>query len=135
MNRSIRFTRLNRGIVSALSVAVLLGSGCASKSVDSRGPTLTPGMVTETITVGETTKDDVKDIFGSPDIVTHRNGLTVWTFDSVTHEVEQHGAYFNILIFGTGTQRQRSSSRSTMVILYFDENEVVTEYRLNSVRR
>ncbi len=39
-----------------------------------------------------------------------------------------------MLLAGSGKDTRRTASRSTMVMIYFDENEVVRDYRLSVVR-
>jgi hypothetical protein len=120
----------------ALACGVALGlAGCANNSSKDDGKTgaLTPGAVKMNVVPGETTQTQVLEAFGPPDVLTHKDGHDVWTYDKTTYDFETHGSYFTVLIAGTSSQSGRSSSRSTMLILYFDDKDVVSDYRLSSV--
>jgi hypothetical protein len=92
---------------------------------------LTPGMAKKTIVKGQTTQAEVVEVFGPPDLVTHRDDLQIWTDDKITYEIESSGSYFTVVIAGTGKSRASSSSESTMLIIYFDAKDVVRDYRMN----
>ena len=49
-------------------------------------------------------------------------------------KIHPRGSYLTVLIAGSSGDRVRSSSRSMMLIVYFDENDVVKDYRLSSAR-
>jgi hypothetical protein len=92
---------------------------------------LTPGMAKKTIVKGQTTQAEVVEVFGPPDLVTHRDDLQIWTDDKITYEIESSGSYFTVVIAGTGKSRASSSSEPTMLIIYFDAKDVVRDYRMN----
>ena len=92
---------------------------------------LTPGMVKTTIVKGKTLQAEVIEVFGPPDLVTHRDNLQIWTYDKIAYDIETTGG--TVTIFRQGT-RTRSSSTSTMLILYFDEHDIVQDYRMNTIR-
>lgn len=94
---------------------------------------LTAGMVKRTIAVGRTSQAEVLEVFGPPDLVTHRDGREIWTYDKIRHEIEAESGYFTVLIAGTGSRRTTRSSTSTMLIVYF-EDEIVRDYRLSVAR-
>lgn len=122
-----------------ISIVLLLfcGFGCQSAPRDSQPASqsnLTPGMAKRTMVKGQTTQAEVLEVFGPPDLVTHRDGLEIWTYDKTRYDVQSSGGYFTILIAGAASQRVTSSSVSTMLIVYFDENDVMRDYRLNTVK-
>ncbi len=95
---------------------------------------LSPGGVKMTVRKGETTQTQVLEAFGTPDLVTHKDGQEVWTYDKTSYDYESHSAYFNVLIYGQSGDRTRSSSRSTMLMIYFDQRDVVNDYRLSAIK-
>jgi hypothetical protein len=114
----------------------IIGSGCAESNI-SPLPTesnLTAGMAKKTIIKGQTTQAEVTEIFGPPDLVTHKDNLQVWTYDKIRYDVESSNGYLNVLIAGIGGSKARSSSTSTMLIIYFDSNDIVRDYRMQVTR-
>lgn len=95
---------------------------------------LTPGMAKTYIYSGKTTQAEVLEIFGAPDLVTHKDGKQIWTYDKVSHEVSSSGSFLTILIAGTGKEQSSRHSRSVMLIVYFDEKDVVIDYKLSSAK-
>lgn len=124
-------------MVGLLTMA-LASAGCAKKEqltpADERNGALTSGAVSMTVTKGATDQTAILEAFGPPDIQTHRDGLDVWTYEKTDYEYEQRRDYFNVLIYGVGGVKGRSSSQSTMLILYFNDKGVVQDYRLSVVR-
>lgn len=119
-----------------LLVFTAICGGCASSNTDPP-PTesnLTAGMAKRTIQNGRTTQAEVLEVFGPPDLVTHRDGMQIWTYDKVRYDIESSSGYFTVLLAGGSNQKVRSSSTSTMLILYFDEQDVVRDYRMSVVR-
>jgi len=120
----------------AFILICLIISGCAPSNTDPL-PTesnLTAGMAKKTIVKGETTQAEVTEIFGPPDLITHKDDIQVWTYDKIRYDVESSNGYLNVLIAGMGGSRGRSSSTSTMLIVYFDSNDKVIDYRMSVTR-
>ncbi len=92
---------------------------------------LTAGMAKITIQKGVTSQAEVMEVFGPPDLVTHRDGQQIWTYDKISYEYESSGG--RVSLFRSGS-RFRSSSVSTMMILYFSEDDIVRDYRMSVVR-
>jgi outer membrane protein assembly factor BamE (lipoprotein component of BamABCDE complex) len=122
--------------VVSSAVAVLALAGCQSPRADSdaQRSNLTAGMVKAKIEKGATTQTEVLEVFGPPDLVTHKDGVDVWTYDKTSYDLESHNSYFTVLVAGASSRQARSSSTSTMLILYFDERDVVSDYRLSAVK-
>ena len=118
-----------------LAVAVAAASaGCQTSRGDAATGSLSAGMVKKSVVKGKTTQTEVLEIFGPPDLLTHTDGAETWTYDKTTYDVETTGSYFTVLLAGSSRDTTKSSSRSTMVIIYFDANEVVRDFRLSVVR-
>ena len=119
-----------------LCAGTMLLSGCQSAPPPppASESNLTAGMAKRTITKGTTTQAEVIEVFGPPDLVTHRDDMQIWTYDKVRYDVQSSSGYFTVLIAGTSSGRTTSSSTSTMLILYFDKNDVVQDYRMSVTR-
>lgn len=95
---------------------------------------LTAGMAKRTITKGTTGQAEILEVFGPPDLVTHRDDMQIWTYDKIRYDVQSSSGYFTVLVAGSSGGRSTSSSTSTMLILYFDKNDVVQDYRMSVTR-
>ena len=130
------------------TLALALAVGCASNR-NERPPTesnLTPGMVKLTIKKDQTQQAEILEVFGPPDLVTHKDGLQVWTYDKIRYDVEKTSVGLAVVgAVGGGSgggaggaygskRRTTSSSTSTMLIIYFDDNDVVRDYRMQVTR-
>lgn len=125
---------MNRITLLMAGLAVLM-AGCASsygtKQGEAKESALTPGMTKKFIYTGKTTQTEVLEIFGPPDLVTRKSGLEVWTYDKISQDVSSSGGFITILIAGYSKQSAHSRNTSTMLIIYFDKNEVVEDYKLS----
>ena len=131
-------SRKKRYVFHSVVCVILLVAGCAStqKSASSQDDPnmLTHGGVQLTLKTGETTQAEILDAFGAPNIATiDASGREVWTYRRHATVTRASGsdAYFNILVFGTsgGSREQASSSRTMTLIIKFDENKVVYDFR------
>ena len=125
-------------LIHAMAWVTFLMAGCASTQKSSAGRDdpnmLTHGGVQLTLKTGETTQAEILDTFGAPNIATiDASGREVWTYRRHATVTRASGSdtYFNILIFGTSgkSREQASSSRTMTLILKFDENKVVYDFR------
>jgi hypothetical protein len=91
-------------------------------------------MAKRTIVKGRTTQLEVMEVFGPPDLVSHRDDAEVWTYDKIRNDVQSSGGYLTIGVAGISGGGAQSSSTSTMLIIYFDKNEIVQDYRLHVAR-
>ena len=120
-------------IHAAIIIASMVGLGCASRD-DARPSNLTAGMAKKTIIKGQTKQAEVMEVFGPPDLITHRDDLQIWTYDKIRNDVQMSGGFLTVGVAGIGGAGARSSSTSTMLIIYFDSSDVVKDYRLNITR-
>jgi len=123
-------------IASVLAGVVVLGlTGCMTSSSDEAAKSnLTPGVVKMKIAKGSTRQAEILEVFGPPDMVTHKDDQQIWTYDKTSYDYEKQSGYLTVLLAGTGGDRVRSSSRSTILIIYFDQNDTVIDYRMNSTK-
>ena len=110
--------------------------GCvpAQEPVTTRNSTLTQGNVQLHLKVGETTKAEVLNVFGSPNVTTRQgDGLEVWSYQrsaQVSQSTSQD-AYFTILLAGQSGSSSgfQTSSRMITLIIYFDAQDVVVDFK------
>lgn len=123
-------------VVSALSGAILTLSACATAPgpVDQRNDALTQGNVQLNLKVGETSKSQVLDVFGAPNITTRdASGAETWSYQrhaTVSQSSSQSG-FWTILLAGGGSSASGFSqtSRTMTLIIKFDEKDVVSDFR------
>lgn len=128
--KSIRAARIVAA--AALCAASLVGASLAGcESDQSAESNLTAGMAKKTIVKGQTSQAEVMEVFGPPDLVTHKDDMQVWTYDKISQEIQTSGGYFTVLFAGMNGSKTRSSNRSTMLIIYFDSRDVVSDYRMS----
>lgn len=114
--------------------AVLSGCVTAPQPVTERNSQLTQGNVQMNLKVGKTTKSEVIESFGSPNITTRDGaGREVWTYQraaQVAQSSSQSG-YWTVILAGKSSQASgfESSSRMITLIIKFDENDVVSDFR------
>jgi len=100
----------------ALLALVALSSNCAPGGRLAR---ITPGAVKKHVQTGVTTQAEVVEIFGTPNIVTMKQPYEMWAYDRVSSRQASS-------VFGS----TRHSETTVMLIVYFDDDEVVADYRL-----
>ncbi|MGQ4807619.1 hypothetical protein NKDENANG_00974 [Candidatus Entotheonellaceae bacterium PAL068K] len=116
--------------------AALLLSACVTppEPLSRQNSALTQGNVQLNMVVGETTKAEVLETFGAPNITTRDSaGQEVWTYQraaQVSQSSSQKG-YWTLILLGQASQASgfERSSRMTTLIIKFDENDVVSDFR------
>lgn len=86
------------------------------------------------LAVGKTTKAQVLEVFGSPNITTRdAAGQEVWTFQrhATVAQSSQNSNYWTILFAGGSSSAAGFSetSRTMTLIVKFDSNDVVSDFR------
>ena len=121
---------------------LLTVTGC----VQSRPSSLTPGAAKMYIRPGETHQAKIIEIFGTPNIVTHRDGGEMWVYDKVSSRLTQGAFGFGGLGGGGGSGGfgggglgggYGSSTRSettVMLIVYYDERDIVRDYKITQTK-
>jgi outer membrane protein assembly factor BamE (lipoprotein component of BamABCDE complex) len=146
MNRPVSIVAAAIGLF-----AVALASPVTAKkeSSDETANTLTHGMVQMTLRVGETKQYDVLQSFGAPNITTvDGSGQEVWVYDrEATVTSDSHGGFSiglglggggggaagaGLLGFGKSKNKSTTSSRTMMLVIKFDGNKVVSDFRSRS---
>jgi len=128
-----------RNLAPFALLATLLSS-CATDApgpVDARNSILTQGNVQMNLKVGVTTKADVLNNFGSPNITTRdATGEEVWSYQrqaTVTQSSES-GSYWTVFLTGESKSAAglSQSSRMMTLIITFNKNDVVSDFRSRS---
>ena len=123
-----------KGALAALGLAAVAGCVTVPEPVAERNSALTQGNVQMHLQVGQTTKAEVLEVFGGPNVTTRDGaGREVWTYQragQATQSASKTG-YWTVILAG-GTRRVagfESSSRMLTLIIKFDENDVVHDFR------
>lgn len=118
-------------IVSLFLLAILIG-GCASVQPIQKG-NLTPGMAKTKIIKGQTTQNEILEVFGAPNIVTkNKSGNEVWTYDKASVETGTSDVYGTIIIAGGVGSRTSTSARTFTLMIEFDDKGIVKDYSYRS---
>jgi outer membrane protein assembly factor BamE (lipoprotein component of BamABCDE complex) len=122
-------------LIGLASLALLL-SGCVTtpQPVSDRNSELTQGNVQMHLEVNKTTKTEVLEVFGAPNVTTRDgSGREVWSYQrqAQVSQSSSSSSGWNILLAGASTSAAgfESSSRMITLIIKFDENDVVSDFR------
>ncbi len=105
--------------------------------VDQRNSSLTQGNVQMNLAVGKTTKAEVLEIFGAPNITTRDGaGREVWSYQrhATVAQSSSSGSLFTILFFGKSSSADgfSQSMRTMTLVIKFDAQDVVVDFRSRS---
>ena len=123
--------------LTILTVSLLTGCVNVPEPLVEKNSNLTQGNVQLNVVTGETTKSQVLEVFGVPNVTTRDGeGKEVWTYQrqaQVNQAYGQSGGW-SVLITGKSTAVSgfESSSRMITLILKFDANDVVTDFNSRS---
>ena len=112
----------------------LTGCVTAPKPLTKKNSELTQGMVQMNLEVGKTTKSDVIETFGAPNITTRdSSGNEVWTYQrqaQVSQSSSSSGFIF-VIIAGKSAEASgfETSSRMMTLIIKFDGNDIVSDFK------
>ena len=114
----------------------ILLTGCvtAPEPLTKKNSELTQGMVQMNLEVGKTTKSDVIETFGSPNITTRdSSGNEVWTYQrqaQVSQSSSSSGFIF-VIIAGKSAEASgfETTSRMMTLIIKFDGNDIVSDFK------
>mgnify|MGYP006097607043 FL=1 len=123
-------------IILVLITSFLLLTACvtAPEPLTKKNSELTQGMVQMNLEVGKTNKAEVLNTFGGPNITTRdSSGNEVWTYQraaQISQSSSQSG-YWTIIIAGKSGSAAgfETSSRMITLIIKFDQNDVVTDFK------
>ena len=129
MSRSIVcIDRCSMLIVIALGLTLSCGS--APKENDKPlNSELTQGNVQLHLVKGETTKAQVLEVFGAPNLTTRdAAGLEVWTYERSAREAKSNEAFWTVFVAGSSNSGFEESSRNMILIIKFDAKDVVNDF-------
>jgi outer membrane protein assembly factor BamE (lipoprotein component of BamABCDE complex) len=122
--------------ISIVITSLILVSGCvtAPEPLTKKNSELTQGMVQMNLEVGKTTKSDVIETFGSPNITTRDgDGNEVWTYQrqAQINQSSSSSEFIFVIIAGKSSSASgfESSSRMMTLIIKFDNNDIVTDFK------
>jgi outer membrane protein assembly factor BamE (lipoprotein component of BamABCDE complex) len=108
--------------------------GCVPPPLAERNSALTQGNIQMNLVVGQTTKAQVLETFGAPNITTRDgSGREVWTYQR-TAQVSQSSSrsgYWTIILAGQSSSASgfESASRMITLIIKFDNGDMVEDFR------
>jgi len=121
-------------ITLAVLALTCLG-GCATQyqPVAQRNSQLTQGNVQMTLVVGKTTKAEVLEVFGAPNITTRDGkGNEVWTYQRAAQVSQGSGQenYWTVVLAGQRNYNSGFETSSSMItlIIKFGANDVVSDF-------
>ena len=118
-----------------LSIALLVAACVAPyEPITDRNSDLTQGNVQMNLTVGQTTKAEVLENFGAPNVTTRDGaGREVWTYQRAGQATQSssRSGYWTVILAGAGSRSSgfETSSRMMTLIIKFDDDDVVTDFR------
>ena len=123
-------------IILVLITSFLLLTACvtAPEPLTKKNSELTQGMVQMNLEVGKTNKAEVLNTFGGPNITTRDStGNEIWTYQraaQISQSSSQSG-YWTIIIAGKSGNAAgfETSSRMITLIIKFDQNDIVTDFK------
>lgn len=126
--------------IAVLALATAFLSGCATTAptpVTTRNSELTHGNVQLVIKTGSTTQTEIIEAFGAPNITSiDGSGAEVWTYQrsAQVSQSSSQESYWTVVL--TGQSRSASgfetTSRMITLIIKFDKNKVVSDFRSRS---
>ena len=127
--------------VVAVWPILLIGLGLAMQGcvrppqpLTERNSALTQGNIQMNLVVGQTTKTQVLENFGAPNITTRDgSGREVWTYQRAAQvsQSSSRSGYWTIILAGQNSSASgfESGSRMFTLIIKFDSGDVVTDFR------
>jgi outer membrane protein assembly factor BamE (lipoprotein component of BamABCDE complex) len=106
----------------------------APANINTQANTLTHGNVQLNLKVGETTQTQVLETFGAPNITSmDGSNQEVWTYQrhATVSQSSSAGNYWTIILAGGRSQASgfEQSQRTTTLIVKFDANKVVSDFK------
>jgi outer membrane protein assembly factor BamE (lipoprotein component of BamABCDE complex) len=121
--------------LGVLGVVISLVSGCTSmlQPVTTTNSNLTQGNIEMNLRSGQTTKAEVLQAFGSPNVVTRDGkGNEVWTYQRAMQASQQDANSGFWTLFFVGKSRNQSvfetTSRMITLIIKFTNHDVVEDF-------
>ena len=126
---------LSGGGQKAICAALIITSAslysCAPVTPSTPGNSgITHGKVQMNVVVGKTTQNDIIENFGSPNITTiDGQGREVWTYQRHATVSRSSNGYATAILLGGSTSGFESSMRTMTLIIKFNRNKVVSDFK------
>lgn len=134
-----------RGIAFVIAIALTASVADAKENVDP----LTQGMVQLTVRVGQTRQSEILETFGAPNITSmDGGGQEMWVYDRHATVASDSSSGFSIgmllggggggvgggagLGFGKNKSQSQQSTRTMTLIIKFDNNKIVSDFKSRS---
>tara|TARA_A100000164_G_C21801089_1_gene720694 strand:+ start:185 stop:580 length:396 start_codon:yes stop_codon:yes gene_type:complete len=124
-----------RKILFLIFFPILL-AGCvtAPEPLTKKNSQLTQGMVQLKVEVGKTSKAEILETFGAPNITTRdSSGDEVWTYQrqAQANQSSSQSGYWTIILAGKTSKASgfETSSRMMTLIIKFNNNDIVTDFK------
>jgi outer membrane protein assembly factor BamE (lipoprotein component of BamABCDE complex) len=129
----MKYGKFYLGTVMFFFILIL---GCASyppQNEPVQKSNLTSGTVKKEIIKGKTTQAEVMNLFGSPNLMTmDSDGNEVWNYNKMSYTTTTGSDGVSILFWGGSRSMRSSTTQSFDLIIVFDKNNVVRDYRVIS---
>lgn len=118
-----------------LLMGLIALSACVSSTtpVDDRNSSLTQGSVQMNVVEGKTTKAQILEVFGAPNITTRdSSGTEVWTYQRAGQAAQSSSSSGGWTVLFAGQNYANSgfstSSRMMTLIIKFSQNDIVSDF-------
>jgi hypothetical protein len=123
-----------RLLVICIFLTSLVGCVIPPEPVVDKNSDLTQGNVQMNLIVGQTSKADVLENFGSPNVTTRDGaGREVWSYQRAAQveKSSKQSGYWTVILAGQSRSASgfESSSRMITLIIKFNDQDVVTDFR------
>jgi hypothetical protein len=123
-----------RLFVICIFLSSLVGCVLPPEPVVDKNSDLTQGNVQMNLIVGQTLKADVLENFGSPNVTTRDGaGREVWSYQRAAQveKSSKQSGYWTVILAGQSRSASgfESSSRMITLIIKFNDQDVVTDFR------
>ena len=121
-------------LIIITSILLLTGCVTAPEPLTKKNSELTQGMVQMNLEVGKTTKAEVVETFGAPNITTRDgDGNEVWTYQrqAQVNQSSSNSGFIFVIIAGKSSSASgfESSSKMMTLIIKFDNEDIVTDFK------
>jgi len=124
---------INKSFAAFVLMLVLVGCVATPQPVSTRNSQLTQGNVQMNLETGVTTKADVLESFGAPNVTTRDGqGQEVWSYQrqAQVSQSSSKSGYWTVILAGGRSDAAgfESTSRMITLIIKFDSNDVVADF-------
>ena len=101
----------------------------------SQKSSFTPGVARSLLVKGQTTKEEVVKIWGSPNIVTQNvEGQSIWTYSKQSYDAKSSQGFGHLFLIGKSSAVQKTAVSSFDVVITFDKKDVVQDFNITSTQ-